>query len=245
MILCIAFHIRRSFAGLRDIGNVGLPQMSLAPFRCGRGACPSCYITPHFRVKALRAVGGWDAWNVTEDADLGFRLAAEGFMSGVLASPTHEPAPHRLYDWLPQRARWIKGYMQTFGVQSRQPPHWRTGAAAAFALTLGAAILGALLHGPLLALLAVAMGLALATGEAWLTLHDAILLAVGWSAAATAGIVGLRRAGQPARPFTVATAPLYWALHSLAAAHALTQLVRSPYRWDKTAHIARTGQARA
>lgn len=199
----------------------------------------------HFRVPALRAVGGWDAWNVTEDADLGFRLAAEGFSSGVLASPTHEPAPTRLYDWLPQRARWIKGYMQTFGVQSRQPPHWRTGAAAAFALTLGAAILGALLHGPLAALLAVATALTLASGDSWLTLHDAILLAVGWSAAATAGVVGTRRTGLPASPITVATAPLYWALHSLAAAHALTQLVRSPYRWDKTAHVARAGQARA
>lgn len=58
----------------------------------------------HFRVAVLKALGGWDAWNVTEDADLGFRLAAEGYRLGVLSSPTFEPAPDRLSDWLPQRA---------------------------------------------------------------------------------------------------------------------------------------------
>jgi cellulose synthase/poly-beta-1,6-N-acetylglucosamine synthase-like glycosyltransferase len=67
----------------------------------------------HFRTAELRAVGGWDAWNVTEDADLGFRLAAQGWRTGMLRTPTWESAPGRLKDWTPQRARWVKGYMQT------------------------------------------------------------------------------------------------------------------------------------
>ncbi|MES2033573.1 MAG: glycosyltransferase, partial [Pseudomonadota bacterium] len=105
----------------------------------------------HFRIGPLRALGGWDAWNVTEDADLGFRLAAEGYEMGVLQIPTLECAPATLGEWLPQRARWVKGYMQTFGVHARNPPHWRTGAAPAFAVTLGVSIIAALFHGPLLA----------------------------------------------------------------------------------------------
>lgn len=196
----------------------------------------------HFRAAALRAVGGWDAWNVTEDADLGFRLAAEGYTMGVLHSPTHEAAPHSLNDWIPQRARWVKGYMQTFGVQSRQPPHWRTGAALSFAITLGAAIAAAFLHGPLLAWVLVATVLGLIEGGApWVSAADGALLAAGWACAGVAGAVGLRRAGLPIRVRDLLFLPLYWPLHSIAAAHALVQLCDRPFHWDKTPHEARTG----
>ena len=200
----------------------------------------------HFRAAALRAVGGWDAWNVTEDADLGFRLAAEGYTMGVLEAPTHEPAPENLNDWIPQRARWVKGYMQTFGVQSREPPHWRTGAALSFAITLGAAIAAAFLHGPLVAWVLVATVLGLIEGGApWVSAADAALLTAGWACAAIAGAVGLRRAGLPVRVRDLLFLPLYWPLHSIAAAHALVQLCDRPFHWDKTPHAPRTGQAGA
>lgn len=197
----------------------------------------------HFRVAALKAVGGWDAWNVTEDADLGFRLAAEGYAMDLLDSPTFEPAPDTLADWIPQRTRWVKGYMQTFGVQSCDPPHWRTGAAFSFAVTLGATIVAAFLHGPLIAWAIVATVLGLASGGApWLSPWDGALLAAGWSIAAFAGAVGLRRAGLPLRVRDLVFLPLYWPLQSLAAAHALYQLCRRPFHWDKTPHARRTGQ---
>lgn len=195
----------------------------------------------HFRVAALRTVGGWDAWNVTEDADLGFRLAAEGYTMDLLDSPTFEPAPETLADWIPQRARWVKGYMQTFGVQSREPPHWRTGAAVSFAVTLGAAIAAAFLHGPLVAWAIVGTVLGLASGGApWLSPWDGALLTAGWTFASLAGGVGLRRAGLPLRIRDLALLPLYWPLHSLAAGHALVQLLHSPFHWDKTPHAPRT-----
>jgi hypothetical protein len=196
----------------------------------------------HFRMSALRAVGGWDAWNVTEDADLGFRLAAEGYELGVLTLPTLEAAPDRLADWLPQRARWVKGYMQTFGVQTRTPPHWRTGVMLAFALTLGVAILAALAHGPLLAWSLMSLAAHLGPGEGWLQPADLTLLAAGWLCTMAAAAVGMRRAGAELRLQDLLAMPLYWPLLSLAAAHALWQLVRCPHHWDKTWHAARTGQ---
>ncbi len=199
----------------------------------------------HFRMSALRAVGGWDAWNVTEDADLGFRLAAEGYDLGVLELATLEAAPDRLADWLPQRARWVKGYMQTFGVQTRRPPHWRTGVLLSFAVTLGVAILAALAHGPLLAWSLMSVAAQLATGQGWLTPADATLLAAGWFCAMAAAAVGLRRAGAELRVRDLLLTPLYWPLLSLAAAHALWQLVRCPHHWDKTRHAARAGQVAA
>lgn len=200
----------------------------------------------HFRLLALRAVGGWDAWNVTEDADLGFRLAAEGYGMGVLSRPTWEPAPETLRDWIPQRARWVKGYMQTFGVHSRTPPHWRTGVAAVFAATLGSAIAAAFLHGPLTAwvLMASVIGL-VHDGAPWVRPTDAALLVFGWACAAFAGAVGLGRAGQHVRARDLLLMPLYWPLHSLAAIHALIQLLDRPFHWDKTPHAPRTGQAAA
>lgn len=199
----------------------------------------------HFRVSALNAVGGWDAWNVTEDADLGFRLAAEGYDLGVLASPTFESAPDRLADWLPQRARWVKGYMQTFGVQTRTPPHWRTGVMASFAMTLGVAILAAFAHAPLLAFSLVGIAAGAWAGEAWLAPADVALLAAGWLCAMAAAAVACRRADRALAVSDLLLMPLYWPLHTLAAVHAAVQLIRRPHHWDKTRHVARAGQAAA
>jgi cellulose synthase/poly-beta-1,6-N-acetylglucosamine synthase-like glycosyltransferase len=193
----------------------------------------------HFRASALHAVGGWDPWNVTEDADLGFRLAAEGYQLGVLRRPTFEPAPDRLSDWLPQRTRWVKGYMQTFGVQTRYPPHWRTGVMTAFALTLGVAISGSVMHAPAFAWTAVGAVLWLMGGQGWLTLYDCLLLAVGWASATATTAAGLVLGGRPTTIRDLLVAPAYWPLQSLAAAHAIVQLIRAPYHWDKTRHAPR------
>jgi cellulose synthase/poly-beta-1,6-N-acetylglucosamine synthase-like glycosyltransferase len=66
----------------------------------------------HFRTVTLREVGGWDPHNVTEDADLGMRLARFGYRSGVVASSTYEEAPADIGRWLGQRTRWFKGWMR-------------------------------------------------------------------------------------------------------------------------------------
>jgi hypothetical protein len=78
----------------------------------------------HFRTESLRRVGGWDPFNVTEDCDLGVRLQRAGMRTKILESTTWEEANCRLGNWLRQRSRWVKGYIQTHLVHTRS--RWRT-----------------------------------------------------------------------------------------------------------------------
>lgn len=75
----------------------------------------------HFKLVELKSLGAWDPYNVTEDADLGIRLCRAGYKCGTITRPTHEEAPPIFSVWLPQRTRWIKGWMQTILVHSRSP----------------------------------------------------------------------------------------------------------------------------
>jgi len=75
----------------------------------------------HFKTSVLRKIGGWDAFNVTEDCDLGIRLDKMGYETQVLDSTTWEEANSRLFNWIRQRSRWVKGYIQTHLVHMRHP----------------------------------------------------------------------------------------------------------------------------
>src|SRR5215469_359741 len=75
----------------------------------------------HFRTEALRTIGGWDPFNVTEDCDLGVRLGREGLRVAMLDSTTWEEAVPRARPWIRQRSRWVKGYLQTYLVHMRRP----------------------------------------------------------------------------------------------------------------------------
>ena len=75
----------------------------------------------HFRRLALQSMGAWDPFNVTEDADLGIRMFREGYTVGVLESTTYEEANSDFVNWMKQRSRWLKGYIQTFLVHLRHP----------------------------------------------------------------------------------------------------------------------------
>ncbi|HAG99178.1 MAG TPA: glycosyl transferase, partial [Ktedonobacter sp.] len=77
----------------------------------------------HFPTQILRALGGWDAFNVTEDCDLGLRLSRYQMETVVLNSTTYEEANSKFKNWIRQRSRWIKGYMQTYLINMRRP--WR------------------------------------------------------------------------------------------------------------------------
>lgn len=191
----------------------------------------------HFRTDVLRALGGWDPHNVTEDADLAFRMAAAGLRCGLLATPTWEEPPHRLRDWIPQRSRWVKGHLQTWLVHMRRPVSGGARRFIAIQATLGLGIVSAFAHGPLTLLLLLDVFLRL-TGlrEPPLGLEEGALLLGSWSTSLVAMWVGARRATVRLGLRQALQAPFYWPLHTMAAAKAVWQLFRKPFHWEKTDH---------
>jgi len=200
----------------------------------------------HFRADVLRQVGGWDAYNVTEDADLGFRLARFGYRTATFASTTQEEAPARFGNWLRQRSRWMKGWMQTWRVHMRAPRRlwqdigWR--GVASLNLLVGGNILTAL-AAPVLVLGVAAEasgvmnarhGFHVADGP-MMKLHAASLLA-GYASTIIIGLIGLIRCRRLDLAWVLLLTPLYWLLLSLAAWRALGQLLTNPYHWEKTEH---------
>jgi len=207
----------------------------------------------HFRTSVLRHLGGWDAWNVTEDADLGLRAAAAGYRVGVIPSTTYEEACGRYWPWVRQRTRWIKGYMQTGLVHTRRPI--ATARAAGVRGVIGLVLL--IIGTPLTFLLAPLMWLvtliwathflgvpempALLPGP--MEMVGAINLVVGNALmiALNALAVGRRRLHH-LLPYALLN-PLYWCLHYIAAWRALYQLFRNPFHWEKTPHGLTTHEA--
>lgn len=191
----------------------------------------------HFRVEALRAVGGWDAHNVTEDADLGFRLWRKGYRLGALRRPTYETPPGHMIDWLPQRTRWLKGFMQTWGVHTRSPVGLGWTGRLSLTMTLGMSLLAALAHAPSLAWLIATIAISTVAGLPPEAPRFALaVLVVGLAAAWLNGKIGARRAGVPYTAADMIVAPAYWSLLTLAFGHAVWRLVAEPFAWDKTRH---------
>ncbi|WP_029415527.1 glycosyltransferase family 2 protein [Brevundimonas bacteroides] len=219
------------YASLFEVTLPGLARLGL-PFPLGG-------TSNHFRVAALRAIGGWDSHNVTEDADIGFRIWRGGGRLDVLSRPTYEPPPGDLEHWLPQRTRWLKGFMQTWGVHTRDVRGlgWRGG--IALTMTLGAAIASAAVHALSLAWLLATVLIAMAADLPPETPTFAMgVLAIGTLAAWVNAAIGCRRAGMSYTLSDMISAPAYWSLLSLAFVHAVWRLISEPFAWDKTAHFA-------
>jgi glycosyltransferase XagB len=200
----------------------------------------------HFRADRLRSLGGWDAFNVTEDADLGLRAAAKGYTVGIIASTTYEEACSQVVPFVRQRTRWIKGYMQTAIVHSRRPVTFtrEAGVRSLAGLTL-------LIAGTPATFLAVPLmwfvtsvwlvGAVSGTTVSHLFPHPFDLLAEFSMVVGNLGMIALNALAVVRRrmfhllPFAL-LAPFYWMLHSIAAWRALDQLVRRPFVWEKTPH---------
>lgn len=200
----------------------------------------------HFKRAALAKLGAWDPYNVTEDADLGMRIARAGLRTRIIASTTWEEAPETLAPWVRQRTRWLKGWMQTWLVHVRAGATlWRElgiTATACFHVLLAGHILSTLSH-PLLLVLLVQQWQAgvlfepaqtvAETGMHWVAWAN---LGVGYMAAMLTGAACVVRRRHRGVCIALVSMPVYWLLASLACYRALFQLVRDPYRWEKTPH---------
>jgi glycosyltransferase XagB len=197
------------------------------------GILPLGGTSNHFRTSMLREVGGWDPFNVTEDADLGFRFGRQGYQAALISPPTLEEAPPRINAWVKQRGRWIQGHIQTFSVHLREPFSlscalgWR--GMMAFIVGLGVGPMSAVFVLPILACSLLSLTAPI-DAKFWLPV---LLGLVGHG---IASIVGAYRDGRWSLLFSCFTLPLYHCLQSLSACRALWRVVFTPSFWDKTDH---------
>jgi glycosyltransferase XagB len=209
--------------------------------------------TLFFRRDVLEDLGGWDAHNVTEDADLGLRLARHGYVTELLPTVTYEEANCRAWPWVRQRSRWLKGFLVTWCVHMRAPRRlWRDLGWRRFlgVQTMFLATFSQFLCAPLLwSFWLIPLGLP----HPMETMLGGVAL---WSMAGlfmVAGlinmIVGLTAvSGAEHRHLMpwVLTMPFYFPMGALAALKALREFVGMPFYWDKTSHAVthRRGLAR-
>jgi len=199
--------------------------------------------TLFFRRDLLVELGGWDAHNVTEDADLGVRLARRGYRTDLIASTTLEEANFRIVPWIKQRSRWLKGYAMTYLVHMRNPRAlcrdlgaWRFfGVQVLFLGTLVQFLLAPIFW----SLWMLAVGLNLPVVQALPDWAGPATLAILLGAEAIAITINLMGLSAPRhrglRPW-VLTLSLYFPLATIAAYKAGWEMLTRPFYWDKTAH---------
>ncbi|WP_106743890.1 glycosyltransferase family 2 protein [Yoonia maritima] len=199
--------------------------------------------TLFFKREALHELGGWDAHNVTEDADLGIRLARHGYRTALIDTVTQEEANGRAWPWVKQRSRWLKGYAITYGVHMRNPRElWRDlgawrffGVQLLFLGTLSQFVLAPLLWTFWLPTMGFAHPLSayIPTWAFW-SLASLFITSeiIGWLVA----FVALRKANKRWLFKWAFSLTLYFPLGSLAAYKGIYELIVKPFYWDKTAH---------
>ena len=212
----------------------------------------------HFRTKVLREIGGWDPFNVTEDADLGIRLHRAGYRTAVMDSTTYEEANSEFVNWVRQRSRWVKGYLQTWLVHMRHPValyrELGPGGFWGFQMTILGTPLMFLLN-PIYWLLTTLwfatqwglVGRLFPPGIYYIGMIN--LLGGNFIFTYLNAIASARRGDWELVKYSLLS-PLYWSMMSLASWKAMMQLVMRPSHWEKTAHglvdtgpYARVGQA--
>jgi cellulose synthase/poly-beta-1,6-N-acetylglucosamine synthase-like glycosyltransferase len=199
--------------------------------------------TLFFRRDALEELGGWDAHNVTEDADLGVRLARRGYITQLIKTVTQEEANCRPWPWVKQRSRWLKGYAVTYGVHMRNPLKLLSDLGAWRFFGFQLLFLGALSQFVLAPVLwsfwALPLGLP----------HPLQGLVPDWGFWALSGVfalsecvtilVSMLAVSPKSHRDLIKWVPslhLYYPLGAIASYKGLWELMVKPFYWDKTAH---------
>ncbi|MBC2771588.1 glycosyltransferase [Rhizobium sp. AQ_MP] len=201
----------------------------------------------HFKTELLRESGGWDPYNVTEDADLGMRLYRMGYRSSTLTLPTHEDAPTEFRVWLAQRTRWYKGWLQTWLVLMRNPLQtvhdmgWP--AFLVFQLLVGGMLVAALSHPGLIVFLTLLVISLLQPPSTEPSLFTTMMLAMdifnilgSYAIFFVLGATPMTKNEKADVGWKWMTIPVYWMAVSLAAWKAVVELRLKPFHWNKTPH---------
>lgn len=198
----------------------------------------------HFVTEKLRELGGWDPFNVTEDADLGVRMYKYKYQTAVVNSTTYEEANSKLWNWIRQRTRWVKGYMQTWLVDMRQPfklfRELGMKGFFGFHMTVGGTPFLFIIN-PIFWLLTTVFFIF--RGSSFIDLFppfvfilSSINLIVGNFVFVYLNLVSAFRRGYYELGRYALLSPIYWVLMSIASWRALWQLIFKPSHWEKTTH---------
>jgi cellulose synthase/poly-beta-1,6-N-acetylglucosamine synthase-like glycosyltransferase len=197
----------------------------------------------HFKTKIIKQLGGWDPYNVTEDADLGIRISIRNYNTAMLNSYTLEEANLEVWNWIRQRSRWFKGYMQTFLVHMRFPLKFIRGLGwkkfAFFMFTFGGNILLPLIN-PLLWIVTIltlffpAASDYLFPPELQTICEFNLILGNLIYIVLHIGPYLLKR-NYGSIPVAL-TIPIYWIMISIGAWKGFAQLITKPFYWEKTTH---------
>ncbi|MEM2367757.1 MAG: glycosyltransferase [Candidatus Bathyarchaeia archaeon] len=198
----------------------------------------------HFDVEKLREIGAWDPFNTTEDADLGVRGFGKGYKVGIINSTTYEEANAKLKNWIRQRSRWIKGYMQTFLVHSRNLKRlYKTvgfKGMLSFLFLIGGTPLTFLMNPIMWFMFLIWLITQTKTYE---PIFPPLLLHVSLFNLLIGNFIGIylnmiavfKRGYYELLPYAFLN-PIYWILHSIASYKALYELFTKPFYWQKTQH---------
>ncbi|MDP2709737.1 MAG: glycosyltransferase [Solirubrobacteraceae bacterium] len=197
----------------------------------------------HFITARLRELGAWDPYNVTEDADLGIRLHKAGYRTAMVDSTTLEEANSDVKNWIRQRSRWIKGYLQTYLVHMRNPLLLLRQSGfkgfASFQLLVGGTFI--FLLNPIFWLLTTVFfitraGFIQAVFPTFVFYAAAFMLFVGNFIFLYLNVAGSIQRGLYGLAKYALISPLYWGLMSIAAWKGFLQLITNPFYWEKTEH---------
>ena len=198
----------------------------------------------HFKFFKLKSLGAWDPFNVTEDADLGIRIFRAGYRCGTLTRPTYEEAPPVFKVWLPQRTRWMKGWMQTILVHSRSPAlilkqmGWKS--FLMLHLLITSVVISSLVHPFFLFIFITQMmgdgGELYGVLDAAFRMSAIFVLISGYLAYGLLAFLVLGHNKLTHFRVYLFTLPLYWLLLSIAGWRAVGQLLLDPHKWEKTPH---------
>ncbi len=198
----------------------------------------------HFKLEKLIELGSWDPFNVTEDADLGVRVYDKQYKIGIVRSTTYEEANNEPFNWIRQRSRWIKGYMQTYLVHMRNPVHlirrigW--GGFFGFNFFIGGTAITFLVY-PILLLFFFVYLIFNITGIKTLFPDWILYFAIFNFVAGNVLMIYINMMAVFKRRYYElilfsALNPVYWLMHSIAAYKGLWQLIYKPFYWEKTNH---------
>lgn len=201
----------------------------------------------HFKTGALRQLKGWDSFNVTEDADLGIRIAKKGYKTAIIDSQTLEEANSNLKNWFAQRSRWIKGYMQTYLVHTRDIqtflPERRKFNLITFQLVIGGKILSLFINPVMWAITILYFAFRSVTGDFITSFFPTPALYIGIFTLIIGNflylynyMIGCAKHGHHDLIQYVFFVPIYWLTMSVASWIALFQFIHAPHHWAKTKH---------